>query len=98
MNSPSIYFDLRKSATDGLLIGTQLYSPKVQYNGITGKDFQLSASLKLQENQIVNVEPLHFSIQHFKSEQSNIQIESVAGQIKECNLGEIAKGRWPECT
>lgn len=98
LNSPSIYFDLRKSATDGLLIGTQLYSPKVQYNGITGKDFQLSASLKLKESQIVNVEPLNFSIQHFKSEQSNIQIESVAGQIKECNLGEIAKGRWPECT
>lgn len=97
-DSPSVYFDLRKSVTDGLLISTQLYSPKVQYNDITGKNFQFSTSLKLQESQIVNAEPLHFSLQHFKSEQSNIQIESVAGLIQECNLGEITKRRWPECT
>ena len=98
LNSPSIYFDLRKSATDGLLIGTQLYSPKVQYNDITGKNFQFSTSLKLQESQIVNAEPLYFSLQNFKSEQSNIQIDSVAGLIQECNLGELTEHRWPECT
>ncbi len=97
LDSPSIYFDLGKSATDGLLIGTQLYSPKIKYNGIIGKNFQLSTSLSLQESQIVNAEPLYFSIQGLKSGQSNVQIESVAGKIQECSLKELVRGRWPEC-
>ena len=97
-DSPSIYFDLRKSVPDGLLIGTQVYSPKVKYNGISGKNFQLSASLNLRESQIVNTNPIHFSIQQFKGGNSDINIESVSGQIEEFNLDEIKAGRWPECT
>ena len=97
-DSPAIYFNLRKSVADGLIIGTQLYSPEIKYDGVTGKNFQLSTNLKLQESQFVNTEPLQFSVEQLKSKQSNIQIESVVGKIQEFNLEKIAKGRWPECT
>ena len=97
-DSPGIYFNLRKSVTDGLIIRTQLYSPEIKYNGVTGKNFQLSTNLRLQESQFVNTEPLQFSVKQLKSKQSNIQIESVVGKIQEINLEKIANGLWPECT